>query len=288
MTQVLAQLKWCKILDWHSVFTLGLIACFREDQKTAEEALAILKKRAAKPPFANDDVYTRTLLYLSAVIDQRSGRFDSASTTYSSDLFALPEKGALATSKSDIEVLAAVNRLLIVRNPSHPEYFLTGVLLAQLQPICEYLLNRFVRMAIRLVNAMSIPDASINRQKTLMQNAVNEANGVFQSTHNREFVVMALCYFTKRFFADHVGEKGLQAVRASRQNANKTQKPLWMAVAYGLCFGTFQRNGMLNDAQECQRAYEAVRGKLPLALQTPDDVDAEGDEDAEGSIDELV
>ncbi|KAF2129068.1 hypothetical protein P153DRAFT_317645 [Dothidotthia symphoricarpi CBS 119687] len=288
ISRVLDRVSWCRTLDWHSVFTLGLIACYREDHQTAEEARATLKKRATRPPFANDDAYTRTLSYLSAVIDQRSGRFDSASTIYSSNLFTLPEKGALATSKSDIEVLAAVNRLLLIRNSTHPEHYLTGVLLAQLQPLCETLLNRFVRMAIQLANAMSSPNASINRQKTLMQNAVNEANGVFQSTHNREFVIMALCYFTKRFFADNVGEKGLQAVRASRQNANKTHKPLWIAVANGLCIGTFERNGMMNEAQECQRTYEMIRGKLPLALQNQDDMDAEGDEDAEGSIDELV
>jgi hypothetical protein len=135
-------------------------------------------------------------------------------------------------------------------------------------------------MAYRLVRAMSSPDASINRQKTLMHTAVNRANGIYTHTQNREFVIMALCYFTKSFFADQVGEKSIQAIQATRQNAKLSRKPLWMAVAFGLCMSTYQRNGMIEEAQKAQQEYDEVKHLLPPALTGGDDVDAEGEDDA--------
>lgn len=276
-----AQIEWNRVLDWHSMLTIGLMACFREDKAIADEALSILTKRASKAPYNDQDVYTRTLTYLSAVIEQRNGYLDAALTKYSSDIFQLPEKGPSVNARTDIVVLAAVNKLLITRNPYHPQHGTTGPMLLQLQPFCENHPNQYIRMAYRLVHAISSPDASINRQKTLMQHASNKANEIFRSTQNREFVIMALCYFTVSFFADQVGEKSIQAIRATRQNAKLSRKTLWMAVAFGLCMSTYQRNGLIGEAQKAQQEYEEVKHLLPASLTGEADVDAEGEDDAD-------
>ncbi|KAF2826344.1 hypothetical protein CC86DRAFT_370368 [Ophiobolus disseminans] len=276
-----AQMDWNRVLDWHSMFTIGLIASFREDQAVANEALTILKKRAAKPPHESQEVYTRTLSYLSAVIDQRNGFLDSALRTYSSDVFQLPEKGPSVNARTDLAVLATVNKLLIIRNPQHPQHSATSALLLQLQSFCENHPNQYMRMACRLVHAISSADASINRQKTLMQHASTRANEIFRNTGNREFVIMSLCYFTVSFFADQVGEKSIQAIRATRQNAKLSRKPLWMAVAFGLCMSTYQRNGLIAEAQKAQQEYGEVKNLLPAPLTGGADVDAEGEEDAD-------
>lgn len=276
-----AQMEWNRVLDWYAMFTIGLVACFREDQAVANEALTILKKRAAKPPYDNQEAYTRTLSYLSAVIDQRSGSLDSALRSYSSDAFPLPEKGPSVNAKTDLAVLAAVNKLLIIRDPQHPQNSSTSALLLQLQSFCENHPNQYMRMAYRLVHAISSPDASINRQKTLMQHASTRANEIFRNTGNREFVIMSLCYFTVSFFADQVGEKSIQAIRATRQNAKLSRKPLWMAVAFGLCMSTYQRNGLIEEAQKAQQEYEEVKHLLPAPLTGGVDADAEGEDDAD-------
>lgn len=274
------QMNWNRVLDWHSMFTIGLIASFRDSQSVANEALTILRKRAAKSPYDSQEVYTRTLSYLSAVLDQKAGSLESASRTYATDTFQLPEKSSSFSARTDLAILAALNRLLIIRSPGHPQYSMANALLHQLQPFCENHSNQYIQMAYRLVRAMSSPDASINRQKTLMHTAVNRANGIYTHTQNREFVIMALCYFTKSFFADQVGEKSIQAIRATRQNAKLSRKPLWMAVAFGLCMSTYQRNGLIEEAQKAQQEYDEVRHLLPPALTGGDDVDAEGEDDA--------
>ncbi|KAH8726108.1 cohesin loading factor-domain-containing protein [Phaeosphaeriaceae sp. PMI808] len=281
------QIDWNRMLDWHSMFTIGLIACFREDQAVADNALAILRKRAAKPSNNDQENSTRALSYLSAIMDQRSGSMHAALRTYSSDALRLPERSSSANAKTDFAILAALNKLLIIRSPGHPQYNTTNQLLLELQPYCENHPNQYIRMAYRLVHAISSLDAPINRQKTLLQSATNRGNEVLRSTQNREFVIMALCYFTKSFFADQVGEKSIQAIRATRQNAKLNLKPLWMAVSFGLCMSTYERNGLIQEAQKAQQEYEGIKDQLPAALTGGADIDAEGEEDADGDM-ELV
>jgi hypothetical protein len=266
-------------LDWHTIFTLGLISCFQEDGATAKDALSILKKRIAQAPFNNQETYRRTMSYLGAILDQSGGLLNSALATYSSDLLALPEKNSQASSRIDMAILAGLNRVLIVRDPTHPEHFTTGMLLTQLQPFCEYHPNQYMKMAFRVVYAMSSPNSSINRQKTLTNNATSKSHELFKRTQNREFVIMALCYFTSRFFVEQVTEKSMPAVQAVRQHAKSSNKPLWLAVACGLVITVFRHNNMGAEADRYQQIFDRIRERLPPALRGNEDVDAEGEED---------
>jgi hypothetical protein len=227
---------------------------------------------------------------LAAVIDQRNGAFDSALRTYSSEAFQLPG-GSSANFKTDLAILATLNKLLIIRYPGHSQQRTISTLLLQLQPLCENHPNQYIRMAHRLVHAMSSPDAStdasIMRKKTLAQAAVNRAHDIHKTTQNREFVTMALSYFSAAFFADQVGPKTIQAVRATNQNSVHSRKPIWMAVAYGMRMSTYRRNGFVEEAQVAQREYEEMKHLLPLTLTGGTDEDAEGEEDADGDV-ELV
>lgn len=276
-----AQTDWIKVLDWQALFTIGLIACFRDDLAIAKKALTILKKRATEPPHDSQEIYTRTLSYLSAIFDQSNGDLNSALATYTSDVLELPDKPASVNAKSDIGILAALNRLLIIRSPDHAQHNAAGSLMLQLQPFCENHTNEYIRMAYRLINALSSQGASIHRQKTLMQGASSKALALSMSTGNQEFVIMALCYFTKSFFADQVGENPIKAMRAARQTAKRRGKLLWQAVALGLCMNTYQRNGLIEEAQKVQQEYEEVRPLLPLALGGGSVIDAEGEDEAE-------
>lgn len=282
-----AQMEWTNLLDWHALFAIGLMACYREEQAVGVEAVAILKKRAAKFPPTSNEVYARSLSYLSAVIDQRSGQFDLALRAYSSPIFQLPGPGSPASAKLDFSILAALNRLFIVRFPGHPQQSTATTLLAQLKPLCENHSNQYIRTAYCLVYAMSSPDtsteASIYRKKTTVQDAINKANGIVKRTKNYEFVTIGLPYFSESFFASQVTEKAIQAVRATRLNINRgSRRPLWIAVAAGMCMQTFQNNGLIEEAQEARREYEKVVHLLPAPLTGGgSDEDAEGEDDDE-------
>lgn len=273
-----AQTQWRKVLDWHATFTLGLIAAQREDQTTASDALSTLTKRVISAPYANQPIYTKSLSYLEAVIDQSNGRFDAALATYASDTFDLTAKNHVPTLSSELSILAAMNRLLIARDPAHADHENVGPLLVQLRLACEEHPSQYVRMAFTLVNALCTLDPSINRLKTLMNNATQKSHDLFKRTQNREFVVMSLCYFTARFFIEPVTDKSSSAANAVRQHAKQSNRPLWMAVACGLMIKVFEHNNSFAEKQKYEEVYEKVRVKLPAPLRG-DDVDAEGEDD---------
>jgi hypothetical protein len=284
----IAQRDWNRVLDWHSLFALGLIASYRggKSQATATEALTMLKKYAAHPPPNSDGSCHLTLSYLSAVLDQRSGSFDSAVRIYSSDAFQMPTQGSSA--KVDFAILAALNTVLIMRNRGPSYQNTTAALLSQLTPLCENHPNQYIQMAHRLVYAMSSPDisteASIMRKKTSLQAAVNRANGIMKKTQNREFVIVALPYFAETFFKDRINGQAVQAVRATRSNIKQVHRPLWTAVAANMCIHTLERNGLVEEAEAARREYEGVKHLLPPALTDGSDVDAEGEEDDDGDV----
>jgi hypothetical protein len=286
-----ARRDWNDMLDWHALFAIGLMACYGEDQARANEALSILKQRALKLPRNGDAMYTCTLLYLTAVCEQRDGSFDSALHTYSSSAFQLPEPGSAANAKSDLAILAALNRLLIIRVPGHPQHDTVTSLFAQLRPLCENHPSQYMRMAYRLAHAMSHPEASsqasIARRKTYIQMAVNAANALFHNTGNRQFVTMALPFFSESFFQEMSNEKRTKAVQTMKNSLRYCRSSLWMAVAAGMYIQSFQMCGFLEEAQEAQRDYESLVPKLPAPLLGRADVDAEGeDDDAEGEDDD--
>ena len=259
------QRNWLTTLDWQLRFVLGIMACHSEDGAHGKMALKSLRARVAQHPFNNSDTYARTTLYLEAIYHQTRGALDEALSTYSQPVFSLPEAGSTATIsdfKTDISILAAMNRLLILRNPAHPEHHLCSVIFGQLEPLCNSHPNHYIEGAFRIIRALTCSDNSINRQKTLISNAL----GASQKLPNQQFVAMCLNYMTSRFFADQVGEQAIKSVRAARSVAKQQGSVLWRAVSYGLCINTFQRNGLLEDARLCQVAVEELKEKLPPPL----------------------
>ncbi|KAF1926510.1 uncharacterized protein M421DRAFT_67111 [Didymella exigua CBS 183.55] len=278
-----AETQWRRVLDWNATFTLGLIATHREDQTTANDALRSLTRRLTTASYANQRKLTQLLSYLEAIIDQTSGRFSTALATYSSKEYALSDKGHIPTLSGELSILAAFNRLLIARDPAHPDHEIVGALLSQLRLACEEHPSQYVRMAFTLVNSLCTLDPSINRLKTLMNNATQKSHDLFKRTANREFVVMSLCYFTARFFVEPVTDKSSSAVNAVRQHAKQSNSPLWMAVACGLMIKVFEHHNSTAEKQKYEEIYEKVRVKLPAPLRG-EDVDAEGEDD-DGDID---
>ncbi|PSN68177.1 hypothetical protein BS50DRAFT_573136 [Corynespora cassiicola Philippines] len=258
----ITQKNWMKVLDWHVRFATAVAACYHENLGAAGRALKSLQDRVGQQPFNNLEQYARMMAYLSGVLDQSNGSIDSALVSFSSPLFELPRAGTLDL-KTDLALLATMNRLLIIRDPRHPDHYTMGPLLAQLEPTCLQHPNHYIEGAFRIIRAITnTNDTVITRQKTL----IHVALATSQKTQNFQFIGMCLNYMTSKFFADQVGEQAVKSVRAARSVAKQGRSVLWRAVAYGLCINTFQRNGLLEDANACQQAVEELRGKLPAPL----------------------
>lgn len=275
------QRSWLATLDWQLRFVLGVMACHSGDTAHSKRALMSLQARVPHHPFNNSETYTRVVSYLEAVYQQTRGSLDGALSAYSRPVFNLPEAGAASDFKTDIAILAAMNRILILRNPAHPEHYLSSILFSQLEPLCNNHPNHYIEGAFRIIRALTTSENSINRQKTLISNALSAS----QKLQNGQFVTMCLNYMTSRFFADQVGAQAIKSVRAARSVAKQQGSVLWRAVSYGLCINTFQRNGLLEDARLCREALETLKEKLPAPLKSRGDtvkIERDGDIKMEG------
>jgi hypothetical protein len=257
----IAQRSWVMNLDWHMWFALGLVACRADDILQAKQALASLRKRPNKGPFKDED-FSRLVSYLAGVVAQSTGELDGALDAYSSPELMLPATSPHIEPKTDLQILAAMNKLLIVRSPAHPEHHLTQTLFAQLEKICLSHPNQYIVCAFCIIRAIQNDDTSINRQKTLASNAANMA----KSLQNVPFIALGLSLLTSRFLTDTVSEQAIKSARASRALSKQAKTLLWRAVAYGQCMHTFQRNGLHQDAEDCRNALAKLESRLPEPL----------------------
>jgi hypothetical protein len=277
----IAQRNWVKILDYHTKFILGLVACYHDDRATASRAVSMLRERIAEQPFSGLPPYTQMITYLSGSLDQSGGSIDSAMRTFSAAEFELPSAGG-SDFKTDLAILATMNRLLVIRDPLHLDHYLAQVLFAQLQPLCENHPHLHIQCGFRIIQAINSPNETINRQKSLIESTAKRAMGLKPS--NLQFVAIGLNYMASNFFADSVGDRPLKSVRAARHVSKQGRSVLWRAVSLGICINTFQRNGFLKDVQECTEHLNALKGKLPGGLggeASVTDADADGDVDME-------
>lgn len=262
--------NWIKVLDWHIKYTLGIAACYHEDKSTAKRAVTMLRERTSELPFLGLEPYARALSYLSGMIDQASGSIDAALATYAAPQFELPSAESGTNFSTDIAILAALNRMLIIRDPAHPQHHMAQTLFARLTPLCHNHPNQYIDCAFRIIQSIT-QEESIKGHKTLIHTTTNRA----QRLGNAQFVSMCLNYMASKFFANQVGDQPIKCARAAR-NVSSQGPALWRAVAWGVCIDTFQRNGLLEDAHNCQIAFDAIREKLPPALRG-ELSDAEGD-----------
>ncbi|KAE8825204.1 hypothetical protein HRS9139_08314 [Pyrenophora teres f. teres] len=266
----LARIEWNLVLDWYSMFAIGLMACSHDDHTTVTNVLGELKKRISQPPYKTNAAFTRTLAYLTSINSQTNGALDAALSASSIPELSVPEKGHATPARTDIALLAALNRLLIIRNPNHTLHSTTDMLLQQIKPLAEDHPNQYLRTAFRLVHTFQGETAAISHQKNTVQRCVGIARQVGDKTQNFEFLAMIMCYFVARFFADSVGEKSVQAVLAARSQAIKNRRPVWKAVAAGLCVKTYRRHG----------------GDVGVEVDAEgEEEDADGEVDADGDID---
>jgi hypothetical protein len=253
---------WVLTLEWHMRFVFGVAKCRGEDISAAKQALETLRTQAPLSPIFNTDRYTQMLSYLSGAIDQTQGSLDSALGTYASPEFLLPDAGSQLDFKSEIAIIATMNRILILRDPSHPDHYLVGVLLSQLEPLCANHPNTTIKVALRVIRFLTAMDQPLNRQKTLANVALPAAMKV----QNTQILALCLIFVAERFFQDTVGGQAVLSAQAARKWANSSRSSVWRTVALGVCANILKANGEVVQAAECRRQVELLAERLPGPL----------------------
>ena len=258
------RLEWRKLLGIRYRIELALLYCStgRWDSAKAisEEAAGIADRPTGGAPLSVGCM----LGYLKGVILQGTGHLDEALETYRLPLFDLSRFQKASSSQQstpphqpriqelessttrDIALLANMNALLIINDPSHPQHTLLGPIIEQLKPLITTSNNRNITASYTLIHSL-VTNSGILKNKNQLISALNAAKAV----SNTQISALVLMTMQQQFFRGLTDVHANKCVNAVRQQMRNWGNPMWMAVT----------SGMEAEALEFQARWEQADAK---------------------------
>ncbi len=165
-------------------------------------------------------------------------------------------------TRRDLSILAALNRILILRDPSHPRHSDLDPLLASLEPLCTTHINKNIVSAYYLVRATAHLTDPIIKTKQYLQHALQAAKVVA----NTQLTGITLNFMSWKFFRGVVGDQAENSARASQKLAKKSGDNLWISVADGLLAESLEVQGKTAEAEGVGREGREIAEGLPVGL----------------------
>ena len=190
-------------------------------------------------------------LYLRGIYEQGTASLDKALQVFEDPLFDLAANDWAKVGTNSVEfqlsVLAALNRIWIMQEPSKRDDAKTAELAELLRPLCVDSSDIEIRTAYNLVLAsiQTNPAPSINQIKRHIQQSLNGA----QHTTNTQCLSIALNIMRCRLFENVVGEQALKSAKACSAQAKKAGNLLWMSVADGMLAQSLEMQGAVAEAK---------------------------------------
>lgn len=245
-TEASKQGDWETELICYIRVLIGLQAASLSDWAKVKGCLEAIESLCPRP-----GILGLLQLYLSGVYEQGKANLDKALKIFEDPRFEIKPSGQAKASAGNIEhqlsILAALNRIWIMQDPSNRNDSKTGELTELLRPLCLESSDPDIRTAYNLVLAtiQTNPALSINQVKRHIQQSLNGA----QQTSNTQFLSIALNIMRCRLFENVVGEQALKSAKASAAQAKKTGNLLWMSVADGMLAQSLEMQGAVAESK---------------------------------------
>jgi len=201
--------------------------------------------------------------YLEAVIQQGSGNPTAAFAIYQSPAFNHPPNSAtrVADAHVDICTLAALNTILIIREPGHPQHDLIDPLLTRVEPLCLNHPSKSLRSAFALTKAVAVKQPML-KFKELLKFALDAA----KAASNQQVIALSLSLMCRLFFVDIVGTQAEKCGRAAQNYTKRANNQLWTCVADGMLANTLDKVGKVEEARNVRAEGIRLVQNLPPAL----------------------
>jgi hypothetical protein len=251
LPEALRQGEWTRALVCYAHILTGLQASSLCDWTKVKTCLNTVKGSQPQSDFL--DVLT---LYLEGVYHQGTASLSQAMEIWKDGKFETDWSGAPKANGSriatELSILAVLNRLWIMQEPSHEDLDETAELVDLLRPICEDNPDLEIRTVYNLVlsSIRTKPPLSVNQVKRHIQQSLSGA----QQTSNTQYLSIALNIMRCRLFENVVGEQALKSAKAGSAQARKSGNVLWMSVADGMLAQSFEMQGALAEARATQEA----------------------------------
>ncbi|KAJ5719632.1 hypothetical protein N7493_007210 [Penicillium malachiteum] len=267
MVNATRRIEWRRSLYCNFLLQRVFLACSRTDWDMATQSLKDLRQVVHEIGANTSTAIACLMEYAAGTIAQATGDLDTALSIYQSPLLLLsPSSSKTARNNPcrDTCILAALNTVLIIRDPAHPAHSSLANILANLDLFCSVSPNKYIQAAYHLVCATVHTDSTI-QTKQYLQQALQSATAI----SNSQITCMTLTFMSWRYFRGVVGEQAEKSARAGRAMAKRANDRLWASVTDEMLADTLERQGKGDEARGVREEGQRLIMSLPPGLKRP-------------------
>ena len=264
-----------KILECRFLVELAFLQCQKGEWDKAEEAVNTISKVAEEVRDGFPQSMISISQYLRGTIHQGSGDLDAAVGVYQAPMFDLghfirgPEASAAHHKSHDSEtetirniaILAAMNRLLIINDPLHPQYQTSSAIVEQLNILVKASQDKNIQASYTLIHSLTA-QAGILRSKQSLIAALNSAKAI----SNGQITALVLMTMHQKHFLGVTDEHAVKCVKATSMQMRNWGNPMWMHVTAGVEAEALEFAGKGEEAEgklaEAARRAEGLPGRI--------------------------
>lgn len=229
LSQAIKQREWRADVQCYLNLLLGLLAASQCSWDAVNHHLSAAQN--AKADSTMEGMLNTFFVYLRGVYCQGIGDFDNALSYYQDESLsfsiAQPKE-----SQRHLALLAAMNRLWIMQQPSHQNEPVTMELLNELEPLCREHYNIEIRGAWSGVKATVVTNPP--RQRNQRKEDAGRALGDVRTSTNALATTIGLVIARDLLYNNVLGDQAWKCMQAAAQWANKSCNPLWQSVVDGI------------------------------------------------------
>jgi hypothetical protein len=261
------RVEWRQALHCNFLLQQVFLACARTDWDLASQTLNNLRQLAQELDTRLPDNIECLMEYAAGTIAQATGDIKAALAIFQSPNLSLSpsfSKTARNDPRRDAGILAALNTVLIIRDPTHPSHYQLPNVLSTLESFCQGSPNKYIQAAYYLICATVHTESTI-QTKQFLQHALQSATAI----SNNQITCMTLTFMSWKYFRGVVGEQAEKSARAGRAMAKRANDRLWASVTDEMLAETLERQGKGEEAQSVRSEGHRLTMGLPPALRRP-------------------
>ncbi|KUI52682.1 hypothetical protein VP1G_00250 [Cytospora mali] len=254
LPMAIEQAKWRAEVACYIYTLIALISATRTQWIRVHDCLQKIEALNPKP---EDGRLGLLVLYVTGIYHQGTGDLDRALQIFNDQRFAVPDadttpSNAGSIPPSEVALLAALNRIWIMQEPSHRDDYLVAELIEKIKPYCSDHADVDIRTAFNLALAaiQTEPRQSIQTVKRHIQAGLKWA----QNANNTHLLSISLNLMRAMLFENVVGDQAVKSAKAGRAQANKAGNMLWMSVGDGMLAQTEEMQGQVEQAERLRQS----------------------------------
>ncbi|KAK2855580.1 hypothetical protein FQN49_005055 [Arthroderma sp. PD_2] len=259
-----SRIRWRRTLYCNMLLQQTFLCCSRTEWRSANKALKEVRNILAELGETANENIKCLAEYARGIIHQATGDLTAAMAIFRQPMFSLANitnKTSRSCPHRDTLILANLNLVLLLRDPSKTDHSLAAETLSIVGPHCQNSPNKYIRAAHSLISATIHTESTIQTKRDLHQ-ALQAATAI----QNCQITCVALTFMSWKYFRGVVGEQSEKSAMAARAMARKADDKLWMSVTEDLLAETLDRQGKSGEAQTLRDKADRQLEALPPAL----------------------